>query len=362
MIDKQFIYIAEKDYLVRRMREFNGYCVPSDEYRHRYELEAQHNLELSEKVVQRDSMIMALQKELESIKQELGSTKQDLSVKNATVAELEAKAERRNKVTEEWMEKFALVKKISNKKCVLEDQKSECGLAANPQMGLQQQCLVGVEEKVFELAKLAYAVRDEVERMGSAEIVLSDEVQSCKKKMEDQRSVHSANTKALKRQFASKEIALNKQIHSYKKKIEEQRSVIADTESVNRQLTSKVEVLTNLYREASAKMENDASVIQNQANKIGEQKRQLGECNDFMTFVREREGELVARLGQLEEYYHMKRANQQCLLFRPRRKLKSAEKIVLGIGKLLVNEGLDVQQQFSSSNSCEGHCGQQLQC
>jgi len=344
------------------MREFNGYCVPSDEYRQRYELEAQHNLDLSEKVVQRDSMIMALQKELESTKQELGYTKQDLSVKNATVAELEAKAERRNKVTEEWMEKFALLKDFSKtNECFLKDQKSEC-VTAGPQMGIQQQCLMGVEEKVFELAKIAYAVRDEVEKMGSAQIVLSDQVQSYKQKIEDQRSVNSANTKALKRQFASKEIVLNKQVHSYKKKIEDQHSVIADTESANRQLASKVESLANLYREASAKMEDNASLIQNQTNKIREQKRQLGECNDFMTFVREREGELVARLGQLEEYYHMKRANQQCMLFRPRRrKLKSAEKIVLGIGKLLVNEGIDIQQQSSSSNSCEGHCGQQLQ-
>ena len=352
------------------MREFNGYCISSNEYRQLYELEAQHSFELSKKVVQRDNVILALHNELESIKQELGSTKQELSAKNATVVELEAKVEHKDELTEERMKHLVLLKDPSNVEFPLEDRKGERASSSDSgidsmvkvpsntnirelqdtkiesllqdhakikhsmldsnTLRMQQFCLLKVEEKVVELAKMANAMRDEVEKMGSEQIALNNQVQSYKQEIEDQRTV-----------------------------IEDQRSVIVDTEAVNHQLASKVENLTNLYREACARTKEDASVIQMQANKIVEQKRELGECNDFMTFIREREGELVARLGQLEEYYHMKRCNQSCMLFRGRRrKPKSAEKIVLGIGKLLVNEKFESQ---SSLNSCDGRCGQKLQ-
>ena len=46
------------------MREFSGYCVPSEEYRQKYELEAQQNMELREKAVLHDNIITTLKTEL----------------------------------------------------------------------------------------------------------------------------------------------------------------------------------------------------------------------------------------------------------------------------------------------------------
>ena len=82
-------------------------------------------------------------------------------------------------------------------------------------------------------------------------------------------------------------------------------------------------------------------VIQAHESKIDEHKKELSECNDFITFVREREETLVARLGHLEEYYQAKR-HQRCMVFRKdnRRQVHPAEEIVLDIGKLLVKEKL----------------------
>ena len=85
-------------------------------------------------------------------------------------------------------------------------------------------------------------------------------------------------------------------------------------------------------------------VIQAHESKIDEHKKELSECNDFITFVREREETLVARLGHLEEYYEGKR-HQRCTLFRrsSRHKSHPAEEIVFSIGKLLVKEDLNVK-------------------
>ena len=60
------------------MREISGYCVPSEEYRQKYELEAQQNMELRQKAVLSNNIIAALQKELEA-------SRQQLSDRNATV-------------------------------------------------------------------------------------------------------------------------------------------------------------------------------------------------------------------------------------------------------------------------------------
>lgn len=80
-------------------------------------------------------------------------------------------------------------------------------------------------------------------------------------------------------------------------------------------------------------------IIQAHKSTIDEQCKELIECNDFITFVREREETLVSRLEHLEEYYEAKR-HQRCMLFRKsyRRKSHPAEEIVLAIGKLLVKE------------------------
>ena len=74
------------------MREFSGYCVPSEEYRQKYELEAQQNMELRQKAVLSKNIIAALQKELEA-------SRQQLSDRNATVSDLQTQLQHQRKET-----------------------------------------------------------------------------------------------------------------------------------------------------------------------------------------------------------------------------------------------------------------------
>ena len=256
------------------MREFSGYCVPSEEYREMYELEAQQNMELRENAVIQNNVILTLQREL-------AATKQDLSNKNAAVKDLRGQLEHQKKETENWVEKFEL-----------RDLKSE----------RVHQRRMEVEEKVYQIDKMAVALRSEVEKMSSVQDILDD------------------------------------QVRSFKQKVEDQRAVIKEKEAVNQQLISKIADLKGLCQEANKKEDLDATVIQKHESTMKEQNQKLGECNDFITFVREREVKIVARLGQLEEYYQAKR-HQSCMFLRRnnRRPSHPAEDIVLGIGKLLAN-------------------------
>ena len=267
------------------MREFSGYCVPSAEYRQNYVLEAQQNLELREKAVMQNNIILALQKEL-------AATKQELSDKNATVDDLKGQLEHQKKETAEWVERFEI-----------QDLKTERA----------HQRRMEVEQKVCRLEKIAVGMRAETEKMKSVQVILGG------------------------------------QVRSFKHKVEEQRSVITDKEAFNQQLVAKVDDLKSLCQQANKKTDEDASIIQKLKSTINEQNEQLGECNDFITFVREREGNLVARLGQLKEYYQAKR-QQRCMFFHRnnRRPSHPAEEIVLGIGKLLVKEKFDIQTQTSA--------------
>ena len=123
--------------------------------------------------------------------------------------------------------------------------------------------------------------------------------------------------------------------------------MIEEKESVNQQLAAKVIDLTNLCKEANKKIDANASIIQEHESTISDQNKKLVECNDFISFVREREGKLTGRLGQLEDYYQAKR-QQRCILFRRNhRQSHPAEEIVLGIGKLLVKEKIDAQSPVS---------------
>ena len=257
------------------MREFNGYCVSSEEYHQMYVLEAQQNAELREKAVLQSNIILALQREL-------AATKQELSIKNATVEGLQGQLEHQKKETEEWVEKFEL-----------QDLKTERA----------HQRRIEEEQKVYRLEKVALALRAEMEKMNSVQVILGG------------------------------------QVRSFKQKVEDQRSVIEDKEIVNQQLAAKVNDLTILCQEANTKTDIDASIIRALKSTVDEQNQKLSECNDFITFVREREGKLSERLGQLEEYYQAKR-HQRCMLFRQnnRRQSHPAEEIILCIGKLLVKE------------------------
>ena len=255
------------------MREFSGYCVPSEEYREMYELESQQNMELREKAVTQNNIIVALQREL-------AATKQDLSKKNATVDDLQGQLEHQKKETEKWVESFGL-----------QDLKTA------------HQRRMEVEKKVYQIDKMAVALRSEVEKMSSVQDILDD------------------------------------QVRSFKQKVEDQRAVIKEKEAVSQQLTSKIDDLKSLCQEANKKVNSDASVIQKHESTIKEQNQKLGECNDFITFVREREVKIVAQLGQLEEYYEAKRHRSCMFLRRNNRRLSHpAEDIVLGIGKLLVKD------------------------
>ena len=268
------------------MREFNGYCVPSEEYRQKYELEAQQNMELRQEAVLHSNIIATLQIELKAAQKELSN-------KNAIVDDLQTKLQKQKKETSEWMEKFEL-----------QDLKTERA----------HQRRMEIEETVARTEKVSSALRVEMEKMRSVQVLLGGEVRSLKQKVEDQ------------------------------------RFVIEQTEDVNRQLVAKVDKLTSLCREANKKIDGDALVIKAHKCTIDDQKKELGECNDFITFVREREETLVARLGHLEEYYQAKR-HQRCMLFRKdnRRQVHPAEAIVLGIGKLLVKENLQASLPANAS-------------
>ena len=259
------------------MREFSGYCIPSEEYRQKYELEAQQNMELREKSVLQKNIIAALQMELKAVRQELSN-------KNATVDDLQTQLKHQKQETSDWMEKFEL-----------QDLKTERA----------HQRRMEVEDKIVGTEKAASTLRAEMEKMSSVQVLLGG------------------------------------QVRSFKQKVEDQSLVIEKTKGVNQQLVAKVDNLTSLCREANKRIDNDALVIQAHQSTINEQKKELSECNDFITFVREREQTLVARLGYLEEYYEDKR-HQRCMLFRKdnRRQIHPAEAIVLGIGKLLVKENL----------------------
>ena len=261
------------------MREFSGYCVPSEEYREMYELESQQNMELREKAVTQNNIILALQREL-------AATKQDLSNKNATVDDVRGQLEHQKKETEEWVEKFEF----------LQDLKTA------------HQRRMEVEEKVYQIDKMAVALRSEVEKMSSVQDILDG------------------------------------QVRSFKQKVEDQRAVIKEKEAVNQQLITKIDDLSGLCQQANKKVDLDASVIQKHESTIKEQNQKLGECNDFITFVREREVKIAARLGQLEEYYEAKR-HQSCMFLRRnnRRPSHPAEDIVLDIGKLLVKDEIQTQ-------------------
>ena len=268
------------------MRESSGYCVPSEEYRQKYELEAQQNMELREKAVLHDNIITTL-------KTELRAARLELSNKSIIVDNLQTQLQQQKEKTSEWMEKFEL-----------QDLKTERA----------HQRRMEVEDKMIHTEKVASMLRAEMEKMNSVQVLLGGEIRSIKQKVEDQ------------------------------------RLVIEHSEDVNRQLVAKVDNLTSLCRDANKKIDADALVIQAHKSVIDEQKKELSECNDFITFVREREETLVARLGHLEEYYQAKR-QQRCMLFRKdnRRQVHPAEAIVLGIKKLLVKEKLQAPLLVTAS-------------
>ena len=141
------------------MREFGGYCVPSEEYRQMYELEAQQNMKFKEKDVLQSNIILALQRELTA-------TKQELSNKNATVEDLQGQLEHQKKETEEWVEKFEL-----------QDLKTERA----------HQRRMEEEEKVCHLKKVSVAFRTEMEKLNSVQVILGCQVRSFKEKVKDQR-------------------------------------------------------------------------------------------------------------------------------------------------------------------------------
>ena len=143
------------------MREFNGYCVPSEEYRQKYELEAQQNMELRQKAVLSKNIITALQKELEA-------SRQQLSDRNATVSDLQTQLQHQRKETSEWMEKLEL-----------QDLKTERA----------HQRRMEADEKVACLDKTATALRAELTKANSVQVLLGGEVKSLKQKVADQRSV-----------------------------------------------------------------------------------------------------------------------------------------------------------------------------
>ena len=259
------------------MREFSGYCVPSQEYRQMYELEAQQNLEIRQKAVLQSDIIAMLQRELRAAQLELSN-------KNTTVDDLQTQLRQQKQETAQWMKKFEL-----------QDLKTERA----------HQRHMEVKINMIRTEKEASTLRAETEKMRSVQVLLGG------------------------------------QVRSFKQKVEDQRSVIEQTEDVNRQLVAKVDNLKKLCREANKRIGDDALVVQAHESRINEQKKELGECNDFITFVREREETLVTRLGHLEEYYEAKR-HQRCMFFRKdnRRQVHPAEAIILGIGKLLVKEKL----------------------
>ena len=143
------------------MREFSGYCVPSEEYRQKYELEAQQNMELRQKAVLSKNIIAALQKELEA-------SRQQLSDRNATVSDLQTQLQHQKKETSEWMEK-----------CELQDLKTERA----------HQRRMEADEKVACLDKTTTALRAELTKANSVQVLLGGEVRSLKQKVADQRSV-----------------------------------------------------------------------------------------------------------------------------------------------------------------------------
>ena len=143
------------------MREFSGYCIPSEEYRQKYELEAQQNMELRQKSVLQSNIIAALRKELEASRKELLD-------KNSTVNDLQTKLNDQKKTTEEWVDKFEL-----------QDLKTERA----------HQRRMEADEKVSRLEKMADALRAELKKANSVQILLCGEVRSLKQKVADQRSV-----------------------------------------------------------------------------------------------------------------------------------------------------------------------------
>ena len=147
--------------------------------------------------------------------------------------------------------------------------------------------------------------------------------------------------------FCIFKVLLGGQIRSFKQKVEEQRIALSEKDALHQELSAKADDLRNLCRQANKKMDADAAIIQERDSTITEHEEKLSECNGFITFVREREGKIVARLGQLEEYYEAKR-QRRCLLFRKNRTSHPAEDIVFGIGKLLVKDCSLVDTQLQS--------------
>lgn len=143
------------------MREFSGYCVPSEEYRQQYELEAQQNMELREKSVLQNNIVATLQKELKV-------SRLELSNKNTTVNDLQTQLKDQKKSTEEWIEKFEL-----------QDLKTERA----------HQRRMEADEKVARLEKITVALRAELTKANSVQLLLGGKIRSLKQKVADQRSV-----------------------------------------------------------------------------------------------------------------------------------------------------------------------------
>ena len=147
--------------------------------------------------------------------------------------------------------------------------------------------------------------------------------------------------------FIHIQVLLGGQVRSFKQKVESQGITIAEKNATHQKLTAKVDDLRSLCQQANKKMDADALIIQERESTIVEHEQKLSECNDFITFVREREGKIVACIGQLEEYYEAK-SQQRCMLFRKNRTIHPAAEIVFGIGKLLIKDCL-LDTEYSPS-------------
>ena len=124
------------------MREFNGNCVPSGEYRQMYELEAQQNMELRARDAFHKDFILSLQKQLETARQQLCD-------KESTTEHLKQQLEEQKKETGVWREKFEL-----------QDLKTERA----------HQRRMEEEQKVCRLEKCAADMRTEIEKMNCAQV------------------------------------------------------------------------------------------------------------------------------------------------------------------------------------------------
>ena len=122
-----------------------------------------------------------------------------------------------------------------------------------------------------------------------------------------------------------------------KERIDEKYAVMTDRESRSRKIIDQMDKLSKVYQKTNERLADDASTILKQENIIKEQQNQkIIEYTDFITFVREREGKLVAHLRLLEKSVGSKHHQGQ----------REAKDTVRSISKLLVKE--DFQNAISA--------------